>query len=256
MLRIQSVYSHDFNDKWQLQSYPTQSDILLFLTAGTLVYWIEGEEITLRKGDVLYIPKGAMRSGKALDFHHRNVAHFFHDVDDELIPLLQNNRYIKSNMQHSEYFKQRFTMLIQHWMSKLPHYEAVCHSVLFELLALFNREADTGGVHSSKRGLAMEVREYILHHVRRTIRIEELAELTGKTPNYISTVFKEVTGQTPIGFHHMVRIAEAREMLLNTNLAIGEIADYLGFCDAFYFHRVFKKMTGMSPSAFVKANQC
>lgn len=255
MLSLHSVYSLDFDNQWQLQTYPTQSNILLFLTAGSLVYWIEGEEIRLQKGDVLYIPKGAMRSGKALDDHHRYVAHFFHESVDEHIPLLQQQRYVRSNMQHNEYFKQRFTVLIQHWISKHPLYETICHSVLLELLALFNREAITERVHSSKRVLAMEVRDYILSNLRRTIRIEELAQLTDKTPNYISSVFKEVTGQTPIGFHHMVRIAKARELLLNTKFTIGEIADYLGFCDAFYFHRVFKKTTGMSPSIFMKENQ-
>ncbi|GIQ67233.1 AraC family transcriptional regulator [Xylanibacillus composti] len=252
MITLHSAYSHDYDIHWQLQEAPTPYNIFLFLTSGELEYRVNGERVLLQKDDVLFIPQGALRSGKAIDYHHRYVAHFQYDSADEIIPLLEQKQHRKVHVHHAAYLKQRFAQLNQQWMSKQPYYEAVCHGIMMEMLSLYNREADTDWVSSRQLSLTNEVRDYILKHYRKTIRMSDLANLTGRTPNYISTVFKEITGQSPIAYQQAVRIGEAREMLLNTERTVGEVAEYLGYSDPFYFHRVFKKLTGMSPSAFAK----
>ncbi len=255
MIMLHSAYSDDYDISWQMQEAPTQYNIFLFLSSGELVYWVDGEEVLLQKDDVLFIPQGAQRNGKAIDYHHRYVAHFRYEAADEVIPLLQQKKHRKIRVHHAAYLKQRFAQLNQQWMSKLPYYEAACHGILMEMLSMYNREADTDWVSSKQLSIAEQVREYILKHYRSTIRMSDLSALTGRTPNYISTVFKHITGQSPIAFQQAVRIGEAREMLLNTERSVGDIAEYLGYHDPFYFHRVFKKLTGMSPTDFAKEYQ-
>ena len=98
----------------------------------------------------------------------------------------------------------------------------------------------------------MELKKYIFHHYREKIKVSDLAEHIDRTPNYVSTIFKEVTGQTPIEYIQYVRISFAKELLVNQSMSVAEVADYLGFCDQFYFHRVFKKVTGYAPSVLLK----
>src|SRR5690606_40213174 len=81
--------------------------------------------------------------------------------------------------------------------------------------------------------------------------IEELADLAGVTPNYISVIFKEVVGYTPIQYLHQLRINTAINLLKNTSMTIHEIAEYLGYYDQSYFNRMFKKWMGTNPSHFV-----
>lgn len=252
MITLHSAYSHDYDIHWQLHEAPTQHNIFLFLTTGQLEYWVNGKHVMLQKNDVLFIPQGALRKGRAVDYHHRYVAHFQYDSTDEIIPLLQLKQHRKIHVHHTAYLKQRFAQLNEQWMSKLPYYEAACHGILMEMLSLYNREVDTDWVSSRQLDLTNQVREYILKHYRSTIRMIDLSAITGRTPNYISTVFKEITGQSPIAYQQAVRIGEARELLLNTERKVGEIAEYLGYSDPFYFHRVFKKLTGLSPSDFAK----
>ena len=66
-------------------------------------------------------------------------------------------------------------------------------------------------------------------------------------PNYFSEVFKQYAG---IGFNEFLtnlRIERAKELLSYQQFSIKEIADLVGYSDANYFAKVFKKLTGQSP---------
>jgi YesN/AraC family two-component response regulator len=49
-----------------------------------------------------------------------------------------------------------------------------------------------------------------------------------------------------------MRVSAARELLLTTNMTIGEIAETLGYCDQSYFHFMYKKIIGHPPSHTLK----
>src|SRR5690606_22329985 len=89
-------------------------------------------------------------------------------------------------------------------------------------------------------------------HYRRTIPIQELADLVQRTPNHISRLFKEATGQTITAYMQQIRISAACDLLANSQMNVGEVAEYLGFCEQSYFNKVFKKHTGTLPSAYMK----
>jgi AraC family transcriptional regulator of arabinose operon len=48
-----------------------------------------------------------------------------------------------------------------------------------------------------------------------------------------------------------VRISIAKDLMLSKSITVREIAEQTGFCDQAYFHRVFKKVTGYSPTDFL-----
>lgn len=62
--------------------------------------------------------------------------------------------------------------------------------------------------------------------------------------------FKRITGTSPNQYQLNLRLDRAKHLLMMTNLNVNEIADQTGFESAFYFSKLFKKKTGMSPRAY------
>ena len=74
-----------------------------------------------------------------------------------------------------------------------------------------------------------------------------LGEKFGFHPNYISHLIKNYTGMPLHRYLLHVKISRAIEMLDEGQLSVGEIAERCGFCDIYYFSRLFKQYMGISP---------
>jgi AraC-like DNA-binding protein len=81
-------------------------------------------------------------------------------------------------------------------------------------------------------------------------RIEDLARLAGMSPPHFFRRFKRATGSSPIDWLRRERINQAKRHLLETEDAIADIAERVGYTDPFYFSRDFKRMTGHSPREY------
>ena len=64
-------------------------------------------------------------------------------------------------------------------------------------------------------------------------------------------VFKDYTGMTPKEYINNIRISRAKELLVNTDMTMSEIAERTGFYDQNYFSRMFKKHTGSCPKNYI-----
>ena len=68
--------------------------------------------------------------------------------------------------------------------------------------------------------------------------------------DYMNRKFKEVTGETIFAFLEKYRIEQAKILLSSKQFTVTQIADQLGFCNGFYFSKVFKKNEGISPREY------
>ncbi|MNN92612.1 HTH-type transcriptional activator Btr [compost metagenome] len=71
---------------------------------------------------------------------------------------------------------------------------------------------------------------------------------------YLSRAFKEITEYTVIEFFNKLKVDKAKDMILEGDKKIKEVAQALGITDEFYFSRLFKKIEGISPSEFYSKN--
>ncbi|WP_409343047.1 helix-turn-helix transcriptional regulator [Paenibacillus sp. MBLB4367] len=87
-------------------------------------------------------------------------------------------------------------------------------------------------------------------HFREDLSLRGLAESHFMNPSYISQLFRKETGDTFTGYIAKLRIGSACELLDKEELPVGEIAERCGFHDYFYFTRLFKKVTGQTPTQY------
>ncbi|NIK70757.1 response regulator [Paenibacillus sp. BK720] len=103
-------------------------------------------------------------------------------------------------------------------------------------------------------GRLQEAVAYVTAHYREKLQLKELAELFSLNPVYMGQQFKRVTGYCFNDYMHLLRIKEAKKLLLRTDLKVSTIANELGYHSTEYFGSVFKSLTKVSPSAY-KSNQ-
>jgi transcriptional regulator GlxA family with amidase domain len=78
--------------------------------------------------------------------------------------------------------------------------------------------------------------------------LEELARLGYASPRHIVRLFRAHTGSTPLEYINRLRIAVARQLLTNSQLAVDDIADRSGFGSTRHFRRIWRLYTPVSPS--------
>lgn len=94
------------------------------------------------------------------------------------------------------------------------------------------------------------VKRYLHNHFQEGISLELLANKYNYSPRYLSTKFKQQTGASPIEYLIQIRITESKKLLLETEAPLRVIAAQVGYTDEYYFSRLFKKQTGLSPGRY------
>lgn len=106
-------------------------------------------------------------------------------------------------------------------------------------------------IQSDRNGyLAVQVMQYIKEHITEKLCVKDIAEYFGYSRSRLSTLYKEAAG---IGLNEAIiheKINRAKQLLLESDMQINEISDYLGFSSPQYFTNRFYLKTGMSPSNF------
>lgn len=96
------------------------------------------------------------------------------------------------------------------------------------------------------------IKTYIDYHYPDPISLQSLSHEFGMNPSYLSTIFKKTTGVKLSQYLMNVRVKKACELLMQSNNAISDIAGAVGYEDAQYFYRVFKKVMGQTPLQYRK----
>ncbi len=114
-----------------------------------------------------------------------------------------------------------------------------------ELLHLVMAERGLRHQRLIKRSIA-----YLEQHCHEQLSLEDVARVVFLSPFYFSHVFKEQTGVTFVQYLTELRLTTAKQLLRETDLAIGQIAERVGYNDVNYFSRVFKKSVALTPTEY------
>ena len=119
------------------------------------------------------------------------------------------------------------------------HLSFVCHQILVQ----------------SQRAEPMAIsraRQFIQDHQADDLSLTEVARAVNTSTFYFCKLFKRATGLNFTEYLSQIRVEKAKSLLPNPNLRISEIAYEIGFQSLTHFNRVFKRITGQSPTIYRK----
>ena len=117
---------------------------------------------------------------------------------------------------------------------------------LFQLCdGLFAANRSLLGRSTSVVGLAVD---YITEHYREGVTLRQVAADCHVNTSYLGQIFRKETGSAFTDYVNALRIQEARRLLADPTLKVYEVAEQVGFTDYHYFLKIFKKVTGKSPT--------
>ncbi|MDR1507939.1 MAG: response regulator [Treponema sp.] len=96
------------------------------------------------------------------------------------------------------------------------------------------------------------IEKYISAHLAKPLSLQGLCGHFGVSQTYISRIFRKYTGQSFINYLTLLRIEKAKHLLARKDMLVKDAAALTGFADQFYFSRVFRSVTGVSPSEWIR----
>ncbi|MDN5286359.1 MAG: transcriptional regulator, AraC family [Mucilaginibacter sp.] len=125
------------------------------------------------------------------------------------------------------------------------------HGILLQLVSRFL----TAGIFQHKEITRIPVKilnaiSYIQLNLHQDLSVIDLAERANQHTDYFSRLFQQYTGERPLKYIHEKRIERAQYLMVTTGMTYAEIAAQTGFENIFYFSKIFKKITGMSPGQY------
>ncbi len=215
----------------------------LLLSEGACLYRWRNSEAKLRKGALIYLPRGSKHTVRApersLNFYRINFTMTDLCDREETVfsdaPVLITENATKSIFNLCEDMRRA----------------TLSESGAFRRLALLAELLDYIR-HTMKKseGRVAPAIEYVESHYAEDVDVMELAEMCYMSEAHLFRLFKSETGMSPIEYKNSLRIRKAEELLLDRECSISEISTMLGFESPCYFSRIFKRLTGQSPLNF------
>jgi AraC-like DNA-binding protein len=187
-------------------------------------------------------------------------------LGDQLIGFLQTGQVFRKKPSARHF--QRVLKLIQEWGIEAEtrevrdaYYSSVVlspgqHEAVVRLLAIFAQHLVMVSnqvlvrQESAEPRVITRAKEYIFEHHTEELSLGQVAKAVSTSTYYFCKMFKKVTGINFTDYLSRIRIEKARNLLLNPNLRVSEIAYEVGFQSLTHFNRVFKKIIGHSPTEY------
>lgn len=175
------------------------------------------------------------------------VADIFENVEtsrrkEYLKQIASNLFYLIPGMDASQkdYYLQKYDI-----NSKIIYKEMMCYCWLISVITeIFRQLCVMKYTHMNK------VLQYIESNIHNEISLTELADQAGISSGYLSRIFKKYYHISVVDYIHLRKIVSAKQYMVSSEMNISDISFLLGYSEAGYFCKIFKKYEKMTPSAF------
>lgn len=130
--------------------------------------------------------------------------------------------------------------------------EQQLYDLLYEVLEMY-REIVHDELHCTYSLPVIRAIRYINQHIFGSCRVHEIGESIKVNPQYLSTIFKNEVGIEPTVYIRQKKMEEAKNLLLQTQTTVSEIAEALGYCNSSHFITAFKKTYGKTPLQYLNS---
>jgi YesN/AraC family two-component response regulator len=227
--------------EWELNDL-MNSHALLFILDGKVEYEIKGEKYIFGKNDMVYIQPGTFRKAKTKWMKVVAFDMSVPGVDDIGLPLVI---HISDMSKYIPYFQS----INNEWIKKGFEYRLKCKGYLLLVLHMLFSELDE----QPRNNMVEDMKTYIVENYDQPLTVNEIAEVMGINTVYCGALFKKYEKCTINHYINQIRINQAISYMRSTSMNISETGYRVGFNDAYYFSRIFKKFAGVSPSDYRKS---
>ncbi len=259
-----------------------------FVTSGECVFEVGGNSGVLRKGDILIIPHGTAHKLKG-DVHANcrpgremldeimqgtwpvprgfsTVTELIcghYEIDKEVGHPIFNQLPMVIHISEQSYqrwslFAAVLELIIAEMDGQRPGHDTISQrlaEVLFILIMRFHyQEHSSGGTNLFSDRKIYEAVALMHREIEKPWTVNGLAQRVGISRTLFMERFKKSVGDTPIKYLTNWRMIKARQLLKNTDLAMNDIADVIGYPSASSFQRAFKKWNQITPGNYRRKN--
>lgn len=122
--------------------------------------------------------------------------------------------------------------------------------IIFEITKIFGKMAESLKKEKKKNIAAEKMRSFLDMKITEAFNLSELCDFMFLSESQVIRIFKNEFNVTPYAYFMEKKHTFAKNMLLNTNLSVKQIASRLHYTDEYYFSNVFKKKEGVSPKSY------
>lgn len=128
-------------------------------------------------------------------------------------------------------------------------------NIFIEIFRALNSfaKADLSYKFSKYSDMVSDIISYLSENHQRDVSLAELGERYKLNPRYLNRIFKGITGFPIFQYQQRIKMEKAKRLLTSSSLSVLDIALELGFESSQYLSRIFKEMTGSTPSEYRKA---
>lgn len=246
---IDMVLSRDCPPTWKLFTSPRKQCAIVFVIDGAAEYSFDDRTERGAANDLVFFDIGdTYRTNVVSDNNYRFIVIAFSWTPGNSgfnLPFSTVNR-----LSHARRFLEQFKTIHKIWEEKdfgyIIHAKAMAQILVFELV----KELSNRNRHSVSDMQIQEAKTYIDNNYNTPIRIEDLARHCGYSPSHFRKKFNELYGISPVSYINRIRVEKAKQMLKSSFYQNEEIAKLVGFSSSYYFCRVFKKLTGLTPKQY------
>ncbi|WP_460545047.1 AraC family transcriptional regulator [Echinicola sediminis] len=131
-------------------------------------------------------------------------------------------------------------------------FQRIASGLCIQLLAEINNIQLSSNQDHTINSMVSHTKYLMYEKINESIDLEKIASDLGVSYSKFRVDFKTQTGTSPLQYYLQLKIEKAKETLLRTKMSQKEIAYALGFESDYYFNRLFKQKTGLSPGQFRK----
>lgn len=245
----QVIESFNDNPLIPLRKTGRYSDAFVYILSGSCSYrFADGSSFRVRKGDILYLSEGSLYEMRPA-FDPEHYAFIFCDFDF----AGSGHKSMAVTPADSDEFLILFRQLKKKWYTADSDRIPACMSILYRIYSQLIRCVSSSYLDRSTRKLIEQAGQTILSSLPdRSLTVAGLAESCGMSEVYFRKLFRSVYKDAPTSYILHARIRYAKELMLLRFLSLEEVALQSGFSSLPHFCKTFRKLTGLTPTAWLK----
>jgi len=249
---IVNQHAHDFTS-------------IIYILSGECLYNLNDKIYPVKKGNLVICNPGVPHFRKinteaeVIEFHAG-----FNNIDIQNLPhgflIHEDSKPVISMMKYEQEFFKCCSEILVEQEKNGPGSFLMLKAMIMKLIVLILKETHVSNNPDEissinfesydRTGIVSAIVDYLGGNYMKQISLDKISRKMFLTPAYISKVFKEETGESPINYLIKIRLSKACEMLRKSRLSIKEVSKNAGYEDAYYFSKLFKKYYGLPPSKY------